>query len=446
VAGDISTVAPAGRRLLCVYQHAPTPGAPGIYRHRRLFAGLVRRGWTVDVVSTPRNYMSGEMPDRYRRRGLVTEKIDGIDHHWVWSPGGIHRSRLSRAANYGAFALASALRALTLPRPDVVMISSPPLTVAPLGPLLARRFGCPWILEVRDIWPESAVSVGWLRRQSVAYRVLEEVARRTTERADLVLVPTPGLEPLVRAHGAQSIVTLTGAVTPRPPAAARRAAVRARLGVSDAECLFLYLGAIGVANDLDTLVEAVKRVPPEVQARIVVAGDGSGRQALAETLAAQRLDRLTLLPAIPRDAVDDLLAAADVGLHLLRADPVFESALPSKVLDYLGAHLPFITTVGGLPAQIALAGGGGAVRSGGELAEAIERWSDMPAEERRRRGEQAFAYGQREYGIEARVARLEALLVELLAGRPQARERNPALVQVNLDVPVDPPGRFRRKI
>lgn len=86
------------------------------------------------------------------------------------------------------------------------------------------------------------------------------------------------------------------------------------------------------------------------------------------------------------------------------------------------------------------------MRSAAELAEAIEHWSDMPAEERRRRGEQAFAYGQREYGIEARVARLEALLVELLAGRPQPGERNPALVQVNLDIPVDPPGRFRRKI
>ena len=428
MAGDMSTVPPGGRRVLCVYQHAPTPGAAGIYRHRQYFAGLVRRGWTVDLVSTPRNYMSGEMPDRYRRQGLVTEKIDGIDHHWVWSPGGIHRSRVSRAANYGAFALASALRALTLPRPDVVMISSPPLTLAPLGPLLARRFRCPWILEVRDIWPESAVSVGWLRPESAAYRGLEAVARRTTERADLVLIPTPGLEPHVRAHGARSIMTLTGAAIPRPPNAARRAAARARLGVADSECLFLYLGAIGVANDLDTLVDAVRRVPADVPARIVVAGDGSGRQALAHALETQQLERLTLLSAVPRDQVDDLLAAADVGLHLLRPDPIFESALPSKVLDYLGAHLPFITTVGGLPRQIALASGGGAARSARELAEGIEHWSALPAEERRRRGEQAFAYGQREYGIEAGTARLEALLIELLADDSRTDERNTALV------------------
>ena len=49
-------------RLLCVYQHAPTPGAPGIYRHRMWFAELVRRGWHVDLVSTPLNYMTGTVP------------------------------------------------------------------------------------------------------------------------------------------------------------------------------------------------------------------------------------------------------------------------------------------------------------------------------------------------------------------------------------------------
>lgn len=412
----VRRVAPPGRRLLCVYQHAPTPGAPGIYRHRRYFAELARRGWTVDLISTPRNYMSGEIPDRYRQ-ARVHEVIEGIDHHWVWSPGGIHRGRIPRAANYFSFAVAAGLRAFTLPRPDIVIISSPPLTVAPLGPLLARRFRCPWILEVRDIWPESAVSVGWLGRESLAYRLLDRLARHTTARADTVLIPTPGLEPLVRDHGARSVVTLTGAVAPRPPDAARRAAVRERLGVSDSETLFLYLGAIGVANGLDMLVEAVSLISADVDARIVVAGDGSARQALANALVARRLDRLSLLAPVPRDEVDDLLTAADVGLHLLRPDPVFESALPSKVLDYLGAHLPFITTVGGLPTQVALASGGGAVASAGQLAEAIEHWSALPSEERRSRGEQAFAFGQREYGLEAGADRLEGLLVDLIRSR-----------------------------
>jgi glycosyltransferase involved in cell wall biosynthesis len=406
-----------GRRLLCVYQHAPTPGAPGIYRHQVYFSELARRGWTVDVVSTPRNYMSGEVPDRYRRRALTHEVIAGVEHHWVWSPGGIHRSRVRRVTNYAGFATAAALRAVSLPRPDVVYVSSPPLTVAPLGPLLAQRFHCPWILEVRDIWPESAVSVGWLRRESLAYSTLERLARYLTTNANTVVVPTPGLESLVRAHGARSVVTLTGTVLPRRVDELRKADVRAQLGVRGAECVFLYLGAIGMANGVDLLLEAVKLVPPAVQARVVIAGDGSARRSVEEALSRSGLERVTLLPAVPKDEVDDLLAAADVGLHLLRPDPVFESALPSKVLEYLGAHLPFVTTIGGLPAQIARASGGSAVTSPAELAQEIERWSAATPEERRRHGEQAFEYGLEHFGLEAGVARLEALLAEVLSAR-----------------------------
>lgn len=407
------------RRLLCVYQHAPTPGAPGIYRHRRYFSELVRRGWTVDVVSTPRNYMTGEVPDRYRRRPTTHEVIDGVDHHWVWSPGGIHRSRIRRLANYGAFAAAAALRAVTLRRPDVILVSSPPLTVAPLGPALAWRFRCPWILEVRDIWPESAVSVGWLREDSLAYRLLERLARSVTTNAGTVLIPTPGLERLVRAHGARTVVTLTGAVLPRPADETRRSTSRARLGVRGDDCVFLYLGAIGVANGVDLLLDAVRLVPRSVRARIVIAGAGSARSAVEQALDADGLGRVTLLPPVAIDEVGDLLAAADVGLHLLRPDPVFESALPSKVLEYLGASLPFITTIGGLPATMASASGGSAVTSPAELAAEIERWSATEPKERRRRGEQALDYGLRHFGMEAGVARLEALLADVLARSPR---------------------------
>lgn len=404
-----------GRRLLCVYQHAPTPGAPGIYRHRRFFAELVRRGWTVDLVSTPRNYMTGEVPDEYRRRPFRSETIDGIDHHWVWTPGGIHRSRLARVANYAGFATAATARAVALPRPDVVLVSSPPLPVAGLGPLLAGRFDRPWLLEVRDVWPESAVSVGWLEEESLVYHVLERLARATTTRAARVVIPTPGLERFVRAHGAENVVTLPGAVVPRPDEPERRQAARGRLGIADGDCVFLYLGAIGVANGLDLLVEAAGLLPAGVPIRIVVAGDGSARRALAAAVATGGLDRFTLLPAVSRDEAENLLAAADVGLHLLRPDPVFGSALPTKVLDYLGARLPFVTTVPGLPTEVALASGGAAVSSAPELAAELARWAEAGPEARRERGEQALRYGVERFGLEAGADRLEAVLEEVVA-------------------------------
>jgi putative colanic acid biosynthesis glycosyltransferase WcaI len=404
-------------RLLCVYQHAPTPNAPGIYRHRRYFAELVRRGWQVDLVSTPRNYMTGVVPPAYRKLAFRSETIEGVAHHWVWTPGGIHRSRGARVANYAGFASTAAARAVTLPRPDVVLVSSPPLPVAGLGPLLARRFGCPWLLEVRDIWPESAASVGWLSPEGTAYRLLTSFAHSVTRRASVVIVPTPGLEPLVRAHGAREVCVLPGIVRARQPDPERRNRARTSLGIGDDQCVFLYLGAIGVANGLDLLLDAVESLPADIPAHVVIAGDGSARNSFAEAVTARHLDRITLLPPVDQEGVGDLLAAADVGLHLLRPDPVFGSALPTKALEYLGAGLPFVTTVPGLPSEVAVASGGAAVSSAAELTHQFVSWPAATSQERRTRGQQALRYGLDNFGLESNVSRLEGLLGQILDER-----------------------------
>lgn len=322
-------------------------------------------------------------------------------------------------ANYAGFASTAAARAITLPRPDVVLVSSPPLPVAGLGPLLARRFGCPWLLEVRDIWPESAASVGWLNSEGMAYRLLARFAHSVTRRAPAVIVPTPGLEPLVRAHGAREVCVLPGIVHARQPDSERRNRARTSLGIGDDQCVFLYLGAIGVANGLDLLLDAVDSLPAGVPARVVVAGDGSARLSFAEAMTGRRLDRITLLPPVDQEGVGDLLAAADVGLHLLRPDPVFGSALPTKALEYLGAGLPFVTTVPGLPSEVAVASGGAAVSSAAELTREFVSWSAATSDQRGMRGQQALRYGLDHFGLETSVSRLEELLAKTLDEQPQ---------------------------
>jgi glycosyltransferase involved in cell wall biosynthesis len=225
----------------------------------------------------------------------------------------------------------------------------------------------------------------------------------------------------VREHGAREVHVLPGIVSARDPDPERRRRTRARLEIGQDECVFLYLGAIGVANGLDLLLEAVESLPPHIAAHLVVAGDGSARSSFAEAVESRKLDRITLLPPVDQDGVGDLLAAADVGLHLLRPDPVFASALPTKALEYLGAGLPFITTVPGLPSQVAVAGGGAAVLSAGELVREFVSWAQATAEERRASGRQALRYGLDNFGLESNVARLEALLDHVIVEHRQRR-------------------------
>jgi glycosyltransferase involved in cell wall biosynthesis len=409
-----------GRRLLCVYQHAPTPGAPGIYRHRLLLSRLVARGWSVDLVSTPLNYMTGELPEAYRGRLVAHETIDGIRHHWVWASRSIHSSKRGRIANYVTFAAAALAQSSLLRRPDVVLVSSPPLPVAGLGSALGLRYRVPWVLEVRDIWPESAAAVGWLSPSSRIYGAAERFAWRQTSSASGVVVPTHGLVAAVLRHGARLVRVVPGAVMDAAPDDAQRDRSRAELRVAPDTCLFVYTGAVGVANGLDMLLDAVALLPAEVPALVVVAGNGSALAEIEQRVARERLDRVRLLGAVTKERVRDLLAAADVCLHLLRPDPVFSSALPTKVLEYLGAHRPFVTTTAGLPERIAIASEGAFAPTAERLSHELERWSRLDPSERRERGEHAWRYGSARFGVDASVDRLEQLLLDAIG-----RHRSP---------------------
>ena len=405
------------RRLLCVYQHAPTPGAPGIYRHRLLLSGLVERGWEVDLVSTPVNYMTGVTDPNYAGKPYIRESIDGVEHHWVWASSRIHASRARRATNYLSFAATALARSGTLRRPDVIMVSSPPLSVAALGPVLAGRFRRPWVLEVRDPWPDTAGVAGWLSEDSTLWELIGRAQHRLTTSAAAVVVQTPGLVGRALRQNARMVGVVPPAVLDRRIDDRRRAIKRAELGLEDDACLFVYTGAVGLLNGLDTLLDAVRLVADDLAFQVAVVGDGSARRSLDERIARERIGRVRLIGAVGKDEVADWLAAADVCLHLLRPDERLAYALPSKVFEYFGAHRPFVTTASGVAQRLAERSGGSFAADANALAVELARWAGMSVAERSERGEQAFDYGSRLFGRDTVVDRLESLLAHVVASR-----------------------------
>ena len=402
-------------RLLCIYQHAPTLDAPGFYRHRHYFAELVRRGWDVDLVSCPVDYLTGTTPERYATKLYLAETIAGIRHHWMWGASNIHKSRAHRALNYLTFAVAAGVRAVSLPTPDVIWASSPPLPIGAVGAAAARRFRRPWIFEIRDLWPESAAAVGWLRSDGRLYRLLERAAHRYASEAASVIVPTPGLEQLAYAHGARRVDVLPGVVLDDRQDESVRERVRREVGVEDA-CLFAYVGALGVANGLDVMLEAAKLVSEDPRHTFLLVGDGSDRRRVQERIHHERIRNVRLLDPVPKERAKEILAGSDVVLHLLRNERVFQTALPNKMLDAFGARRPLITTVDGLPRRLAEERGGGYAPTTQELAAELRRWVDMPPAEREARGEQSFAFGESRFGLGPTVDRLEDTLSRAIRG------------------------------
>jgi glycosyltransferase involved in cell wall biosynthesis len=116
--------------------------------------------------------------------------------------------------------------------------------------------------------------------------------------------------------------------------------------------------------------------------------------------------------------VPQLLAAADVCLHALRDDPLFHNVLPTKILEYFGAHRVVVTTVPGVSRRLAEESGGSFAPTADALAAELRHWAALDPAERRRRGEQSLAYGMAHFGLDASVDLLESILLRVARRSP----------------------------
>ncbi len=180
-----------------------------------LAEGLAQEGHEVEVLCEVPNHPAGIVEPDYRRRAVVRRGADGYDvsHVWVWAGRRSARGRASPTASFGAVACAvgSCRR-----RPDVIYASSPPLSVGLAGMILAKRFRVPWVLDVRDLWPEVAVALGEIGPGRLL-RAAERLERALYRSASGITVTTEPFRRHVEALGATApIVHLPNGTTRAP--------------------------------------------------------------------------------------------------------------------------------------------------------------------------------------------------------------------------------------
>ena len=171
-------------------------GAPSA-RVAELARHWTRAGHDVSILTGFPNHPTGEVPSEWRsrlRRLTYHEKIQRIDVYRTWLWPLPNRKSHERIRNYSSFCLSAALRGLTLPRPDVIIATSPQLLVGIAGWWLAFARQIPFIFEVRDLWPESLAAVGIGSEDSLLHQTLAGIARFLYWRADRIVVVTPAFK------------------------------------------------------------------------------------------------------------------------------------------------------------------------------------------------------------------------------------------------------------
>lgn len=374
----------------------PESNAPAARVHE-LSRALVRAGHEVHVVTGQPNHPRGVIYPGYRAAEYRREQVDGITVHRVPTLPAASRGVLERGVGYLALPTAQIAYGLArLPAVDLVLATSPQILTGVAGLALARLRRVPFVLEVRDLWPEGIVAVGALPSGHPIVRALELVERTLYRSgAGIVSVTDSFVEHFVdRGVPRERIAVVKNGIDARlfdpdtPPAP-----LRARLEIPDDALLLLYCGTIGLAQDTGLLARAARIAPPGLRLHVVVVGDGVGRQALADEIEALGVGAAVHLhPAVPRREVPGLLAAADLAAVILRDDPAFARYLPSKIFELMAMRTPILLGVRGEAQRLVEGAGAGLAFAPGDphdLVTKLQAFAALAPAERARMGRAA---------------------------------------------------------
>jgi glycosyltransferase involved in cell wall biosynthesis len=317
-------------------QYYHTPDCPTAARPYALVERLAREH-EVTVVTT-----------RAWREKRLTNRVP-------WAPSGArlvefdvpYDNTMSSTRRLQAF-LEYAARAvrygLQMPRPDVILGSSPPLTAATAAAAVAHLRGIPWIFEVQDLWPEFPIQMGVLSEpgvrhvlyglESVLYRTAEHVVTRSQDMTDHVRTIAPRSDPTTIEYGTD--LKLVDDISNT-----KRSVLRRRFSL-DRRFLVLYAGSFGRANALPTLLDAAKHL--ENRSDVLFAFAGQGYHEPTVRRASHQLDHVRHLPPLPYPDALALFSLADVSLVSFLDRPVLATNSPGKFYDSLATGTPVVVT------------------------------------------------------------------------------------------------------
>lgn len=378
----------------------------------RLWAGA---GHDVHILTGFPNHPTGRIHADYRaafRRGYLREDFHGVSVHRTWVLPAANRGVSMRSLNYLSFMLSAAVASFRVPRPDVVIATSPQLLCAACGLIVARRFHAPLVMEVRDLWPESLVAVGASSRQSPIVSGLEALARRLYRSAARIVTVTDAQRAAILGTGiaADKVHVIPNGVDeewfgsnglPSEP---------------EGPFVVTYIGTLGMAHKLETLLDAASALRDDFSIRFRIIGEGAERGRLEAYARERALRNVEFLGEVPRGSVASHICASHVCAVLLRSTPTFLTVVPSKMLEIMAVGRPILLGVAGEAAGLlerARAGLAIEPENVGELVSAIRLLREDHSR-RRLYGENGRSFVRREFQRSTLAARYLHILESIV--------------------------------
>ncbi|TYB79049.1 glycosyltransferase family 4 protein [Bizionia myxarmorum] len=342
-------------RILLIHQYFLEKGEGGGSRFNEMTQVWSKLGHSVTVLAGMVNYTSGKKPERYKGKHYYKDhdfypNVDVLRCHVSES---YNVNFLGRLWGYFSFMFSAIWGGLrkTKGEYDVILVTSPPLFVGMTAYVLSKLKGIPFVFEVRDLWPESAIDTGVLKNKTII-KLAYWFEKFLYKRAQFINVLTPAFRDKLIEKGipAEKIrfipnaadFTLSEKLTDFDGEAFKK-----ELGLEH-KFVITYVGAHGVANHLIQLLDASEYLK-DTNIVFQLIGSGMQKQMLQEETKKRGLEQhIIFRDPVAKEEVFKYIMASDMGASVLKRVDTFKTIYSNKTFDYMSCRIPILLAIDGV--------------------------------------------------------------------------------------------------
>lgn len=313
----------------------------------------VKLGAEVTVITCFPNFPKGKVFESYKNSWRKEEDLDGIRVIRVWSYITENSGFIKRILDYISFGITSFLHGLFI-KADVVIGTSPQFFSAMSAWQISLFTGRKWVMEVRDLWPESIIAVGAMKNKNLI-KFLEWVELLMYKSADKIIVVTDTFKAKISDRNIYSDkikVFKNGVDLSKFYPASKPIELSKKLGLEE-KFIVAYIGTHGLAHGLDFILDQAFEIKDEYPCiHFLLLGDGANKANLEKRAQDEEIKNVTFLPSVSKKEVLQYLHLMDVALVNLKKSDTFKTVIPSKIFEAAAVEKPILLGLEGETKQI----------------------------------------------------------------------------------------------
>ena len=328
--------------LFLTHYFPPEVNAPAnrIYEHAIRW---VKSGISVTVITNNPNHPHGKLFPGYKNKWQFFEIVDGIDVFRVKTFITPNKGKIKRSINFFMFMVRSIIASYKVKCFEVVLATSPQFFCGVAGAIIGKIRNKPFVLEIRDLWPDSITAVRALNKKFVL-RILMKIEKWMYFSSYRIITLTDSFKDHVINYGypSENIETISNGIDFN------------RLKITETvekafsrngKFILSYIGTFGMAHHLETVLQAASQLHDNKEIHFLLIGDGAECEKLITLRTEMKLQNVTILPLQPKKLIPYFIKISDVGLIMLKNSELFKTVIPSKMFEYMAMKKPIITSI-----------------------------------------------------------------------------------------------------